>query len=458
MLIRYVFLSVWLWFGVFGCTNTSVHPPPDSSSPLTSSGTENPLSTSPTDSTKKDPASASTEPLLRDHHKLAKNYVLHEKTLFEQASQQNTIQAYDQYLRTYPNGKYVTDVEGKRESLWIEKAAQQHTIESYEQYIQEYPKGIYLTEALQLIESLYFKKAKESNTVEAYDAYLEKYPTGEFTTKAQQRREEKVFANIKKNNTLQGYRDYLQAYPRGQYQKEVDHLWFEWLNQNQIPLWDQAEETVSCQNAYEIKAAQLNIRSQASASSKWLGRYRQGARICALKQQEKWVETDRGWVSRKYLTPIPSYEETLDVYELYLLHAPLKQHSQEVRKLRKTSLFRWTTLRNTTASHDRFLQKYPTGRHAKRVIQLREDSRFEEAVANNTPESYAQYQKEYPKGRYQREVRQLKEHVLFEQAARKNTITAYDNYLQEYPQGKHARSIKKLRKRLIKQQKHQKRN
>lgn len=61
----------------------------------------------------------------------------------------------------------------------------------------------------------------------------------------------------------------------------------------------------SSANCYYVKANTLNIRDRNYASSKKVGKYSKNDRVCATKETDSWVRSDRGWVFKKYLSNEP---------------------------------------------------------------------------------------------------------------------------------------------------------
>lgn len=61
-----------------------------------------------------------------------------------------------------------------------EKAESENTIESYEEFINSYPQGEFTKKAHRNLEELYFKKAKSENTLQALKDFLKRYPEGRF--------------------------------------------------------------------------------------------------------------------------------------------------------------------------------------------------------------------------------------------------------------------------------------
>ncbi len=105
----------------------------------------------------------------------------------------NTPQAYQDYLRQFPNGIYVAEANARieaaattRENETWQTAQGNNTIEDYQAYLDNYPSGAYSTEAQQRIDELQsaqqddedWEAAQAQNTPEACRDYLNKWPNG----------------------------------------------------------------------------------------------------------------------------------------------------------------------------------------------------------------------------------------------------------------------------------------
>jgi outer membrane protein assembly factor BamD (BamD/ComL family) len=113
-----------------------------------------------------------------------------EKKDWKNAESENTIEAYEAYLKTYPQGKFADKANAGIEELTWQSTLEDNSINSYEAYLKQYPQGKYTDKAKAKIEEMYFKAAESENTVSAYEKFLNKYPQGELTDKAKAKIEE----------------------------------------------------------------------------------------------------------------------------------------------------------------------------------------------------------------------------------------------------------------------------
>ena len=128
---------------------------------------------------------------------------------FKKARKSNTIYAYRQYLRSYPEGAFVAEAKNQLKSLQdsdaFVKAKRADTEIAYRAYLREYSSGAYVSEARKRLNQLEqdkqekreaaqkqqdsnaFTQAKRVDTETAYKKYLADYPNGEYAYQAKQR-------------------------------------------------------------------------------------------------------------------------------------------------------------------------------------------------------------------------------------------------------------------------------
>lgn len=73
-----------------------------------------------------------------------------EEDAWKAATQTDTIEGYEEYLKEYPDGEYVS--EANEEIAW-KVASKDDSVKSYEKYLDNYPDGEYAKEAVGLIDS-----------------------------------------------------------------------------------------------------------------------------------------------------------------------------------------------------------------------------------------------------------------------------------------------------------------
>lgn len=162
------------------------------------------------------------------------------------------------YLKTFPKGKFVTEVKAKLEkyefdicvttqdcSVFKKKYPNSKlsisrkwedcyfntckTIEDYQGYLSAYPNGRFIFSAKGKIEEIAFNHCK---TINDYREYLQKYPSGTYKDKAQRFvSEEEYWESCIASDTKTNYRNYLAQYPNGRHKVEAQQKANAWLFQ-----------------------------------------------------------------------------------------------------------------------------------------------------------------------------------------------------------------------------------
>jgi hypothetical protein len=105
---------------------------------------------------------------------------------WQKADAQNTIPAYQQFLKEHPNAAQSVQARDRIHALEDEQAWGQaqktNTVEAYQQYLHDLPNGVHSEESRERITGLQradaWKTAQADGTAPALEAFLRKYPKG----------------------------------------------------------------------------------------------------------------------------------------------------------------------------------------------------------------------------------------------------------------------------------------
>jgi len=154
----------------------------------------------------------------------------------------NTIEAYDEFRRNYPNNNYEKDIEkaisdilskkefSQEEDAW-EFASKSNSISTIDNYLAKYPNGEYVEAARRLLQELnvkqektYWDNIKLQNNESRYLDYLNTYPNGTFANEAReaindikQLQEKGAWDRAVSTSTKSGYEDFANRYPTSKY-------------------------------------------------------------------------------------------------------------------------------------------------------------------------------------------------------------------------------------------------
>ncbi len=124
---------------------------------------------------------------LSDQARLRRNE-LQEENDWKDTETKNTVAAYEDFRRQYPQGRRKNDVYARLEMLSPPKVADLPHV-STERFLKRYQRGVFMDETLLSREKLSFEQARAEDTVAAYSGYLNRYPQGAFAGEARLRLE-----------------------------------------------------------------------------------------------------------------------------------------------------------------------------------------------------------------------------------------------------------------------------
>lgn len=180
----------------------------------------------------------------------------------------NSVEAYSNFLNSYPNSKYGFEARQKlsllqERSVWNE-AQISNRIQEYEAYLMKYPNGNYVKEAKDYLAFLkeqetiepIWEETVHTNTFEVYKVFSEKYSTSSYAAFAKEKMAEIEAADWEKateTNEVDGYTQYLTKYPAGKYAKIAELNRHRLENEKEIfPIWQKVQKINSYQAYYDF--------------------------------------------------------------------------------------------------------------------------------------------------------------------------------------------------------------
>lgn len=115
-----------------------------------------------------------------------------EKQRYESACQKGTLEAFQEYIKLYPKGKYAVDVRNRIEdyNLWSE-AVKSNTIEAYNHYISSSKFKSFKDKATEAITELQsvnkWKSIRSSKNISEIEMFMKTYPKSSCIANAQKR-------------------------------------------------------------------------------------------------------------------------------------------------------------------------------------------------------------------------------------------------------------------------------
>ncbi|MGE6760033.1 HEAT repeat domain-containing protein [Corallococcus interemptor] len=99
-------------------------------------------------------------------------------TSFERASELDTVQAYQEFLREHPEDPEATTAQGRIEGLEFDEAKRLHSVIAYKRFLETYPDAPQRQRAQTLLEGLRFNVAKEADSEAGWRQFLSEHPDG----------------------------------------------------------------------------------------------------------------------------------------------------------------------------------------------------------------------------------------------------------------------------------------
>ncbi len=130
-----------------------------------------------------------------------------EKKRYESACEKGTLEAFQEYMKLYPNGKYAPDVKKRIEDydLWA-KAVDTNTVAAYNNYLSTSKFKSFKDKANEAIVELQsiekWKSIKSSKSISEIELFIRTYPKSSCVDKAQKRIHELKGANYYSSNDL----------------------------------------------------------------------------------------------------------------------------------------------------------------------------------------------------------------------------------------------------------------
>jgi len=153
--------------------------------------------------------------------------------LYENSKLQDTIKAYKNYIKTFPNGIFKQNSEERIEELFFDKIRNEdnsnfsfeNRIQAYRTYLKKYSKGRFVSKAQErikeLTEDLDYSDALKTNTIKSFQSFIAKYPNSQYLEDSLINIDKIIYEPYKTKNSIALYKEYIQAYPNGRFVKDA---------------------------------------------------------------------------------------------------------------------------------------------------------------------------------------------------------------------------------------------
>ncbi|QAT85969.1 putative lipoprotein [Corallococcus coralloides] len=141
---------------------------------------------------------------------------------FEKASELDTVQAYQDFLRENPEDPEATTAQGRIEGLEFDEAKRLHSVIAYKRFLEKYPDAPQLQRAKSLLEGLRFNAAKEADTEAGWRQFLAEHPDGAHRDEARTKLQAAQERDVQTTTDLQRVSQLLQGEAAGARREELE--------------------------------------------------------------------------------------------------------------------------------------------------------------------------------------------------------------------------------------------
>ncbi len=242
-----------------------------------------------------------------------------------------SLEAYNDFLSQYPDGKYSKAAKDSIRSIQENQAwasiRSYATESSMQEYIRNFPEGKHLAEVKSQLAQYQARRQDENAWEEAvrtgsstaFRRYSTQFPQGYHRSEADRRYQEALvkeddnaWEEAESASTVAAYKDYLARYPQGRHtadaRKGQDRV-------NDRKLWEKYSQT-GTKEAYGAYLAETRMNLYASEARK---------RISEIEAAEKLAEDDALWAAAVQGNTVESFQN-------YLRTTRLNAHEKEAKK------------------------------------------------------------------------------------------------------------------------------
>lgn len=173
---------------------------------------------------------------------------------FDEAQKMDTIDAYEQFLKKYPQSSLAAQASDRISALIFEDVKRINSAQVYIDYIRRNPSSTYLQEAKERAEVLVFQDVVISGQSNKFMEYLEIYPDGRFARAARKAVEVLKYDAIKQSSNISDIETYLHEYPQSTYRKVLETRLARLVSESEAKAKAKQEEELRTRKLQELEA------------------------------------------------------------------------------------------------------------------------------------------------------------------------------------------------------------
>ena len=143
---------------------------------------------------------------------------------FKEAQEFNTIMAYEDYIKEFPEARDVPLAQQKIYTLAFTEVAKKDKIEEYEAFVEKYPNSPQIEGAKQKILEKEYEMVLLTSTDDAFERFIQKYPDAPQSKELRAKQMQMNYVQARQLNTLNVYNNFLRKFPESPYTKEISSI------------------------------------------------------------------------------------------------------------------------------------------------------------------------------------------------------------------------------------------
>ena len=139
-----------------------------------------------------------------------------ENAAWENAKLENTIDAYDSYLKDFPQGDFVSKANTEITRILYDEAKTGNSIDIYDQYVARFPQG----KNKAAFEPYVYDYISKQDSTELFEEYVKRFPEGKYISEF----EYSIYEGIKNGTSSLTYVEFATRFPDSKYIASIDSL------------------------------------------------------------------------------------------------------------------------------------------------------------------------------------------------------------------------------------------
>ncbi|MEZ5197707.1 MAG: hypothetical protein R2764_15350, partial [Bacteroidales bacterium] len=146
------------------------------------------------------------------------NSAPNENAAWEKAQEENTIEAYDNFVSKFPEGEFTSKANTEITRILFDEAKTGNSIEMFDKYVARFPQG----KNKSAFEPYVYEYISKQDSTELFEEYVKRFPEGKYLSEF----ELSIFDGIKKGTSTLTYSEFVSRFPNSEYLSSIDSLMY----------------------------------------------------------------------------------------------------------------------------------------------------------------------------------------------------------------------------------------